>query len=107
MFDNERVFDDITRNRIKSLFVEKRTSQLKKKHPKAPAILIKKEVDREANLFISCLQTYGTSIPEFEKFAPPKQQKRKEAIKSMASALDRFISQVSKLDSAARGFVFL
>ncbi|MGZ8262074.1 MAG: hypothetical protein ACXWTU_03820 [Methylotenera sp.] len=91
-------FDEPTKQRIKSLFTEK----FKQKHPTEA----EEWLDFEAKVFISILQNFGESVPEFKKFYPPKQQKRRETIKSMGSALLRCLNQFEALDSGARGFVY-
>ena len=90
-------FDEPTKQRIKALFAEK----FKQKKPKAGWQFL----EDEAEIFLITLQDWGLSIPEFEQFNPPKQQKRRETIKSMGSALLRCVNQFAELDSGARGFV--
>lgn len=91
-------FDELTKQRIKALFTEK----FKQRQPEAEWHFL----ESEARIFLSILQDWGLSIPEFEQFNPPKQQKRRETIKSMGSALLRCVNQFAELDSGAKGFVF-
>lgn len=93
---SELEFDEDTRQRLKSRFIE----EFKKKHPKA----FIREIEFEANVFVKILESHGNAIPELQKHTPPKQQRRKEQILSMAKALDRLVDQFKELDSAARGF---
>ena len=98
MNDEVSEFDELTKQRIKALFVEK----FKQKQPEASWRFL----EEEAIIFLITLQDWGLSIPEFEQLNPPKQQKRRETIKSMGSALLRCVNQFAELDSGARGFVF-
>jgi hypothetical protein len=94
----EPKFDKLTEERIRLIYTEK----IKKKTPEVEADFLK----FETNVFIARLQDFGSAIPELLKFYPPKQQKRRESIKSIGSALLRGIDQFEKLDSGARGYLF-
>ncbi|MDO9269400.1 MAG: hypothetical protein Q7T96_09860 [Methylobacter sp.] len=96
MTDEISEFDELTKQRIKVLFAEK----FKQKQPEADWQFL----ELEANIFLITLQDWGLSMPEFEQINPPKQQKRRETIKSMGSALLRCVNQFAALDSGARGY---
>lgn len=102
--DQELAFDNITEDRIKSLFIE----CLKDTKPShlPEWFFLDTELDYEAEIFIRILENFATAIPMFEKYNSPKQQKRREAIRSMGLALLKSINQFEQIDSAARGFVF-
>ena len=89
-------FDELTKQRIKNLFSEK----FKQKQPKEDWQFL----EFEASVFLKILEGYGLSIPEFKQYSPPRQQKRKETIRSMGLALSRCVNQFAALDSGARGY---
>jgi hypothetical protein len=103
----EPKFDKLTEKRLRSLFKE----NFKHSHLNKPEIYEtyanhEDFLDDETYFFIEQLRDCGESIAEFEQLNPPKQQKRRETIKSLGSAILRCVKQFEALDSGAKGFVF-
>lgn len=56
--------------------------------------------------FVGCLEAYADSIPHSLSLYPPKQQKRREAIRSMGTALQRALDIYMALDDGVKRYVF-
>jgi hypothetical protein len=94
----EPKFDKLTEKRIRLLFRER----FKQNNPE----VYEDDLEFEVNVFIKILEDWSSAIPEFEQINPPKQQKRRENIKSLGSAILRCVKKFEALDSGAKGFVF-
>lgn len=63
-------------------------------------------IDYWVDVFIGTLELYADSIPHSLSLYPPKQQKRRETIRSMGTALQRAIDIYIELDEGAKRYVF-
>ncbi|MDD2660020.1 MAG: hypothetical protein PHY54_10160 [Methylococcales bacterium] len=71
-------FKEITKNRIKDLFTKHFIEKNRVTYPHVSFMEreTKRAAKREAEIFIRTLEGHGESIPDFEKYNAPKQQKR-------------------------------
>lgn len=89
-------FPDVVRRQIKEEYVKQKSKQ--------GWLGTRGDLDDSAEGFINILESFSEAIPEFQKYEPPKQQRRKEQLRSIALHLSELAQQLAQLDSAALGY---
>lgn len=96
-------FTKDTKRHLKRLALDAITkSKIEIKNPDLRPGDVADLVDR----FVGCLELYADSIPHSLSLYPPKQQKRREAVRSMGTALQRALDIYMALDDGVKRYVF-
>lgn len=88
-------FDEATRKRLSDLF----TAAYKGRD------FFPDTIEFEVEVTLGLLERYAAVIPEFQKFQPEAQKRRRDRAESLAIHLEGVIEQLKQLDDAALGFL--
>lgn len=93
MFTNEQ------RNELEKVFLAAQT-------PSSAKIRYSEEDQSSAELFVSIIESWGSSIAEYQSTTPGTQKERKRAMDSVANSVTRLDEALADLDSAALGYLY-
>ncbi|OAI02857.1 hypothetical protein [Methylomonas methanica] len=68
--------------------------------------LTKDDINDFVEAFVGTLEAFADGIPGMLELYPPKQQKRRETVRSLGTALQRSIDAYLELDSGVKRYVF-